>query len=33
MEIMFQRFHIESWEALYVSLAEEYMGRIRMDSS
>jgi len=33
MEIMFQRFYIESWEALYVKIAEGYMGRIRLDSS
>jgi len=33
MEVMFQRFHIESWEALYVKIAEGYMGSIRLDSS
>ncbi len=33
MEGMFQQFYIESWEALYVWIAEGYTGSIRMDSS
>lgn len=33
MEVMFQQFYIESWEALYGKIAEGYLGSIQLDSS